>query len=115
MRIKSVQRINYIKSCTIEGYKGYFSEWEIQIESGAAYGFILDFCQKYLSEEKFTKKQFIEGLEYFTKRVKDIHYHPQMIVTSFYELLYDETRDVWIYRASHVTEKFFNLRFFNSK
>jgi hypothetical protein len=69
MRIKSIKRINYIKSCIIEGYKGYFSEWEIQIESGAAYGFILDFCKKYLSEQKFTKKQFIEGLEYFAEQV----------------------------------------------
>lgn len=67
MRIKSVQRINYIKSCTIEGYKGYFSEREIQIESGAAYGFILDFCQKYLSEEKFTKKQFYRRIRVFCK------------------------------------------------
>lgn len=90
-----------------KGYKGYFSEWEIQIESGAAYGFILDFCKKYLSEQKFTKKQFIEGLEYFAERVKDIHYHPQIIITSFYELLYDENKDVWIYRASRITEKFY--------
>lgn len=115
MRIKSIKRINYIESCIIEGYKGYFSEWEIQIESGAAYGFILDFCKKYLSEQKFTKKQFIEGSEYFAERVKDIRYHPQIIIISFYELLYDENKDVWIYRASRITEKFLNLRFFNSK
>lgn len=63
--------------------------------------------QKYLSEQKFTKKQFIEGLEYFAERVKDIHYHPQIIITSFYELLYDENKDVWIYRASRITEKFY--------
>jgi len=52
---------------------------------------------------------------YLVERVKDIHYHPQIIITSFYELLYDENKDVWIYRASRITEKFLNLRFFNSK
>lgn len=92
MQIKNIKRINYIKSYTIEGYKGFFSEWGIQIESGAAYGFILDFCNKYLSEEKFTKEQFIEGLKYFAEKIKNINYHPQMIITSFYELFYDKKK-----------------------
>lgn len=115
MRIESIKRTHYLESCTIEGNKGYFSEWEIKIESGAAYGFILDLCQKYLSEKKFTKKQFIEGLEYFAERIKDIHHRPLLIVTSFYELLYDKDRDVWIYKVSSLSNKFFDLKFFKSK
>lgn len=107
MTIKSIIRTHYLENCVIEGYKGYFSEWEIQVESGEAYGYILELCQKYLREEKFSKELFIKDLQFISKRAKNNSYGIPLNIVSFYDLSYNKDKNIWVYKVSRIKEKYF--------
>lgn len=95
--------MHYLKDCTIEGYEGYFSQWEIEAE-GAQYGRVLDFCQRYCEEKQFTKERFLNDLKY-TLSLCTAGRH-QFNINSFYELEYDENKNIWIYTVRSILQDF---------
>lgn len=102
--IINVTRTHYLKSCIIEGYEEYFCRWEIKAE-GAWYGNILDFCQKYCDEERFTKDQFIKDLQFILAKSKG-KYHIAFNLRFFYELYYDNDKQIWVYITRNIKEYF---------
>lgn len=103
MELVSLIRTHHLEDCIIEGYKGYFHQWEIKIE-GAKSGDVLKLCQDYCREEKSTKKQFLSNLEYSLKQYED-SYRSMFITKSFYEL---ERREdgTWIYTWRSILQNF---------
>lgn len=103
MELLSIIRTHHLKDCIIEGYKGYFNQWEIKIE-GAKSADVLKLCQDYCRQEKSTKKQFLHNLEYSLKQCKG-SYRSMFISKSFYEL---ERREdgTWIYTWKSIPQDF---------
>lgn len=94
MQIVSITRTNYLEDCIIEGYKGFFIQWELVIE-GTNSTNIIDLCQKYCHNERFTKEQFLSDLQHVLSQCKNGYKHA-FNIKSFYEL---EQKDeqTWIY------------------
>lgn len=103
MEIISITRTHHLEDCTVEGYKGYFHQWEIKIE-GAKSGNVLKLCQEYCRKEKSTKEDFLSNLEYSLKQCKG-SYRSMFIIKSFYEL---ERREdgTWIYTWKNISQNF---------
>lgn len=103
MELISLIRTHYLEDCIIEGYKGYFYQWEIKIE-GAKSGDVLKLCRDYCREEKSTKEQFLSNLEYSLKQCED-SYRSMLITKSFYKL---ERREdgTWIYTWRSILQNF---------
>lgn len=101
MQLINITRTHYLEDCTIEGYKGYFHQWEIKIEGD---GNVLKLCQDYCRKEKFTKEQFLKSLEYSLKQCEG-SYRSMFNVKSFYEL---ERRKggTWIYTWRSIPQDF---------
>lgn len=103
MELVSLIRTHHLEDCIIEGYQGYFHQWEIKIE-GAKSGDVLKLCQNYCREEKFTKEQFLRSLEYSLKQCEG-SYRSMFNVKSFYELKQKED-GTWIYTWKRVLQDF---------
>lgn len=103
MELIGVVRTHNLEGCIIEGYKGYFSQWEITIEA-ATHHDVLKLCQDYCYKEKSTKEQFLHSLEYSLKECKG-SYRSMFNIKSFYEL---ERKDdkTWIYTYRRVPQDF---------
>lgn len=103
MELVSLIKTHYLEDCTIEGYRGYFNQWEIKIE-GAKYNDVLKLCQDYCRKEEFTKEQFLKSLEYSLKQCEG-SYRAMFNAKSFYEL---ERRDnkTWIYTCRYIIQDF---------
>lgn len=101
MEIISITRTHYLEDCIIEGYKGYFHQWEIKIEGA---GDVLRLCQDYCRKEGTTKERFLSNLEYSLKQCKG-SYRSMFITKSFYEL---ERREdgTWIYTWRSIPQDF---------
>lgn len=103
MQLINITRTHYLEDCIIEGYKGYFHQWEIKIE-GAKSGDVLKLCKNYCREAKFTKEQFLRSLEYSLKQCKD-SYRAMFNVKSFYELK-QKKNGTWIYTCRYIQQDF---------
>lgn len=104
MTIVCVQRTHYLEDCIVEGYKGYFSQWEIRVEAPVDHK-ILEFCQKFCSEREFTKQQFINDLNFILKECNGRCRKP-FNIKSFYELKHNSDKSIWTYTVKSILQDF---------
>lgn len=94
MQIISITRTDYLENCIIEGYEGFFIQWQLIIE-GANEIDIMNLCQRYCYNERFTKEQFLSDLQHVLSKCKNDYRHA-FNLKSFYELEQKDTQ-TWIY------------------
>lgn len=105
MVITNVRRTHYLEDCVIDGYKGYYSQWKIQVESPISMR-VLDFCKDYCAERKATKEQFLDDLSTILKECQEEKCRKPFRIKSFYELKHNKDYTIWTYTVRNILQDF---------